>query len=101
MQAPENAVMRMAINNIGHSIAVMGGMGAAQSATDIIKDEMGKNYGSSRAGFVNSLVTASEKIMSNRDDYLARLGEGAASGALTGGVFGIAGNVNVSTQSQC
>lgn len=93
MEAPENAVMRMAIHNIGHSAFTMGAMGGMSEATNLVKEEMEKNYDGTHASFVNALVTASEKVATNKDKYLQRLGGAAGEQAFTGALLGIGGNV--------
>lgn len=93
MQAPENAVLKMAVNNIGHAVATMGSMGFAQEATNIVADEMRKNYNGTHSSFLNALVTASEKVATNKDNYAGRLAESTGSGMAMGGLFGLAGNV--------
>lgn len=93
MQAPENAVMRLALNNIGHSAVTMGAMGVANEATDIVRQEMEKNYDGTHASFMNALVTASEKVMTNKDKYAERLAAAGGEQALQGALFGLGGNL--------
>jgi hypothetical protein len=93
MEAPENAVVRMAINNIGHSAVMMGGAAGVEEASNLVKEEMVKNYDGTSSSFVNALASASQKIATNKDKYLSRLGEATLEGAATGGLFALAGNI--------
>lgn len=87
MLAPENAVMRITLQRIGHTMLTMGGVGALQQATGIFAKEFGKHFDGTPGSISDALVASADSL-----DNWAQVGQAALTNATVGGVVaGVAG----------
>lgn len=98
MLNPDNAVIRIALSNIGRATLAGGGMMTTQEAGNIVKDEMVRRFQDEKSvpSLVDALVSAAQNIdhqFNTKDPtYAERLATSAVGGGMFGALAAGAGN---------